>query len=263
MSFRGFPDNPDKAEASPASGDASLSWELLVTDGHVLAAQLRRVAPWLVAAGIVLLIVAVSLPATDTSSPWAWTYATSSQRIELNRSQYIQPIIDRLQYAPTQQFTLQQVQDLAPVEELPEAITAILSNLNAGGGLTPKLYFKEIPSSSFWSWEWMPRAQADGSPVEVIQPNPDGKFPDYIYVAKGSDDTYSFGAFSREMLEYPNGAREPKVVRWVAVARKFSSGWKLVSLNSNDFYLAAGIPSATVYEIPTSLRLALNLPEAK
>jgi hypothetical protein len=275
LNFKSFPG--DRAGEQPAEENGSdqhwsaattassfLPWEFLVTDGHVLGARLRRIAPWLIGTGIFLILAAVLLPTTGQSSPWEWTFAFSSSHIEEQRAAYMQPVIERLEKTPTQEFTYQQRIDLAPVEEIPAAIEAILQSLKSGGGLySPKLYLKEIPSSTFWSWEWTPQEQSADAPVEAPHPNSDGKIPNYIYVAKGSEETYALGAFARREIEYSNGGKDTKAVRWVAIVRKFPDGWKLVSLNWGDFYLATSGSSATLSEIPTSLRLALNLPEAK
>src|SRR5581483_7707750 len=123
-----------------------------VTDGHVRAARLRRLQPWIVALAILLLVGgAIVIGLAPTIQP-----ATSvASRVQLKLAQ----IQKRAEFAFTALGRLTpHIEDparLPPDREIPDVVKAMLASLTASGDLPEgNLTFKQIDEDAFWAGNW-------------------------------------------------------------------------------------------------------------
>ena len=209
-------------EVVPKSGP--LTWELLVTDGHVRAAQLRRLQPWIIALAIVLLIggaIVIGLapniqPATSVASRVQQKLAQLQQRAEV--------AFTTLGKVPVR---VEQPDRLPPDREIREVVDAMLASLTASGDLPEgNLTFKQIDEDAFWA----------------------GNFGTERVSYLESGDTYLLGAYAHVG---PSGSTQP--VRWVGAVKKVDGKWRYASIAWSGLYLPPGLAGVPPQSIAVSL----------
>jgi len=131
-------------------------WEMLVTDGHVRAARLRRLQPWMIALGIVLIWLGIWIvrQGPDLAPP-----VPAQARIQERLGQLMQRVQFTTQKLP-QQVTLapDAAKQLPPAKEVAEVIAGVTKSLNESGDL-PKddITFVEAKNEeAFWKGDWAP-----------------------------------------------------------------------------------------------------------
>lgn len=205
-------------------------WEQLVTEGHVRAARLRRIQPWLIAIGIVLLwagfLIADAGPEITASAS-----VPGKLQERLLRSQ--QRASAAFASLPAPPPVSPDLVGLPPVRELPELVATIRSALEAGGDLPEDdVDFVELDVEAFWKGDW---------PVAKV-----------AYLE--DDGTYLFGALVQR--RYGAGTQ---AVRWVGAMRQFGPKWQYATLAGPHVEGPPGEPMIRAEQV--SVSLADTLPE--
>jgi hypothetical protein len=209
---------PEVARAGP------LTWELLVTDGHVRAARLRRLQPWIIALAIVLLVggaIVIGLapsiqPATSVSSRVQLKLAQIQRRAEVAFTALgrLTPRIDDPARLP-------------PDREIPDVVKAMLASLTASGDLPEgNLTFKHIDEDAFWAGNWGTQQVS--------------------YLKSGG--VYLLAAYAHVG---PSNSTQP--VRWVGAAKKINDKWQYATIAWNGLYMPPGLPGVSPQSIAVSL----------
>jgi hypothetical protein len=128
-------------------------WEMLVTDGHVRAARLRRLQPWLIAIGIVLIWLGyMVVRAGPDLAPGVPAGAKLQERL-MHLQQHAQSTFQKL---PRLDIARDAQNSLPPAREIAELTAAITKSLNDTGDLPEDdLKLVEVDDEeSFWKGEW-------------------------------------------------------------------------------------------------------------
>lgn len=201
-----------------------LTWELLVTDGHVRAARLRRLQPGIIAFAILLLVggaIVIGLapniqPATSVASRIQQKLADIHRRAEL--------AFTALGQLP---LRVERPDRLPPDREIREVVDAMLASLASSGDLPQgNLTFEQIDEDAFWAGNWG---------TERVS-----------YLESG--DTYLLGAYAHVG---PSGSTQP--VRWVGAVKKIDGKWQYASIGWGGLYMPPGLASVPPQSIAVSL----------
>jgi hypothetical protein len=209
------------AAAAPAR---PLLWELLVTDGHVRAARLRRVQPWIIASALLCvwggIWVARLAPALQPQTSVALRIQQRLTQIQA-REALAFTVLSRAPLRPDQPDRL------APVSQIPEVVRALLGSLNDSGSLPDKsVKLGELDADAFWAGSW---------PTEQVS-----------YVKSGA--TYLLGAYAHVG---PSTSVQP--VRWLGALKRINGKWQYASLGGAGTYVPPGLPSTSPQSISLSL----------
>jgi hypothetical protein len=207
-------------------------WEQLVTDGHVRAARLRRLQPWIIALGLVMLWVGIFI---SQLAPKIQPQSSVASRIQERLAQSQQ----RAAAAFTQLSQVPQHVDkpesLPPASEIPDVVKAMLQSLSSDNKLpTDSLTVQEAKRDAFWSADWG---------TERVN-----------YLRSG--DTYLFGAYA-----HLGSSAAPQPVRWVGAFTRTSGKWLYASIAGPSLYVPPGLPGTRPEAV--SLTLASFLPPSK
>lgn len=126
-------------------------WELLVTDGHVRAARLRRLQPWIIGLGIVLLWLGVVIMRLG---PDLAQGASASMKLQERLMKLQQHAETSFQKIPPPALSPDAMKQLPPAKEVVEVIEATTKSLQASGDLEGDVKFKEIEEEAFWKGDW-------------------------------------------------------------------------------------------------------------
>ena len=201
-----------------------LTWELLVTEGHVRAARLRRLQPWIIALAVLLLVGGALVSGLAPSIQPKTSVASR-----------IQQRLGQMQMRATAAFTtlskltphVEKPDRLPPDREIPEVVQALLNSLNASGDLPESnLTFSKLDEDAFWAGDW-------GS--ERVS-----------YLKSG--DTYLFAAYA-----HAGPATSTQPVRWVGVAKKMNDKWQYASLAASGLSVPPGLPATSPQSVALSL----------
>ncbi len=205
-----------------------LAWESLVTDGHVRAARLRWLQPWLYGLGLLALLAGM------------WMFGQIKPHAAVNNRD------DRLyaQVAAAQRKALIAFNGLAQPtireEDLPKVLTgerikagieAIRVELNRSDALPGKdqLPIQLESPSEFWRKPW---------PIDR-------------FVATGKGDVKIVGVIGRSDDSAERG-------RWMGVYRKRGGTWSLVSVVGEGFENFSDYPAVSITDIPITLKPLLK-----
>jgi hypothetical protein len=199
-------------------------WEQLVTDGHVRAARLRRVQPWIIIFGLILLWAGIII---SELGPKIQPQSSVAQRIQERLAQHqLKAAAAFTQLAQVPQ-RVDKPDSLPPVSEIPQVIKATLESLNGQNKLPAEPPFEEIKRAEFWSAQW-------GT--------------ERVYYMK-SGGTYLVGAYA-----HVGSSTSPQPVRWVGAFSKASGSWLYTSIGGPGLYVPPGAPSTG----PTAISLTLD-----
>ncbi len=215
---------PREVIAAAAAPPNALLWELLVTDGHVRAARLRRIQPWLIATGLLCIWagfrVAHLAPALQPQTSVAMRIQQRLTEIQAREA----IAFTALSRAPVRP---DQPDRLAPVSQIPQVVQALLTSLNDSGSLPEQsVKLGKLGTEAFWAGTW---------PTEQVS-----------YVKSGR--TYLLGAYAHVG---PSTSVQP--VRWLGVLKNIDGKWQYASLAGVGTYLPAGLPSTSAQSISLSL----------
>ena len=201
-----------------------LTWELLVTEGHVRAARLRRLQPWIIALAVLLLVSGVLVSGLAPSiQPKTSVASRIQQRLGQMQMRAAAAFTTLSKLAPR----LPKPDRLPADREILEVIPALLSSLNASGDLPEgNLTFGKIDEDAFWAGEWG---------TERVS-----------YLKSG--DTYLLAAYA-----HAGPATSTQPVRWVGIVKKISGKWQYASLAWSGLYMPPGLPGTSPQSVALSL----------
>ena len=202
-----------------------LLWELLVTDGHVRAARLRRLQPWIVALGVILLWGGIWIARLGPSIQPKTSVATR-----------VQERLAQIQTRASAAFTgLARVpvhpdkpDRLPAITEIPEVVQTLLTSLNNSGKLPDdgNLTFTKVDEEAFWAGAW---------PTEQIS-----------YLKSG--DKYLVAAYA-----HVGPSTSQQAVRWVGAVKNIDGKWQYASIGWSGLYQPPGLASTSPQAIGLSL----------
>lgn len=217
------------APVSTAPSAVPALWQALVSDGHVRAARLRRMQPWIVAAGIVMLWIGFWI----ASRAPAVRHDTSAAAILQER---IGRLHQRAQAAVTALPRLAPglpAAQLPPVAEVAEVVAQTLQSLDKSGELpAAAIDFLETNRAALWKGEWTAER------VQYL------RSADVVLVAA----TVNAGSATRA-----------QPMRWMGAFKKFGDRWQYASLAGANFFAPREYPVAAPAQI--GLTLAPLLPD--
>lgn len=199
-------------------------WESLVTEGHVRAARVRRMQPWVIVLGLLLIWggIWIARRGPDVRPPTSFISILQERAAKLQ--QRAQAAVDSL---PQLNLSPAAVRSLPPQSELGELVAAIRQSLSADDELpATDVDFKEMKPEEFWRGEW---------PSEQV-----------AYIE--DDDTYVFGA-----NVFVGSPAYPQPVRWIGVMKKAEKDWQYVTLGGNRLVGINELPSSYAGQIALSL----------
>ena len=209
-------------------------WELLVTDGHVRAARLRRAQPWVIALGLILLWAGI----------WV-VHAGPEIRSTASLPQLLQERLAQAQLVATAPFSQLQSLQVSPAElqrlpdaaELPELIETLRKSLqNQGRPPSTEIDVTELEPAAFFAGRWEPEH--------------------VVYVNSGH--TYLFGA-----MIHRGSATSPQPARWIGVMKRLDGQWQYATVAAGNSIGPANLPSVAPGAIPLTLQpLVPPLPRA-
>jgi hypothetical protein len=128
-------------------------WELLVTDGHVRAARLRRLQPWIIALGIILLWLGFMIIRLGPDLTPGVPAAAKLQERLAKLQQHAQNTFQKI---PPLSLPADAQKSLPPAKEVTELVAAVLKSLNESGDLPEDdIKFKELDDADvFWKGDW-------------------------------------------------------------------------------------------------------------
>lgn len=199
-------------------------WESLVSDGHVRSARLRRLQPWVLAAGLLL----IWLGAWVASLAPGTRHETSVLAILQQRIAKVQTRADAAMAAlPRPALTPADLAALPPFAEVDEVIQATLQSLDKSGDLPSDTFdFVETDREALWKGEWR------SEKLHYLRSG------DLIVVAAH--------------VNVGNAARaQPS--RWMGAFRKFGDKWQYCSLAGPGLYLPRQHQTVRPRDLPLSL----------
>jgi hypothetical protein len=204
---------------------APLLWEQLVSEGHVRAARIRRLQPWMIVLGMLLIGLGIKIVGL---APAIQPGSTVTARIEQRLS--------RIQAAAGAAFTRltgtplrpQHPDRLPPVDEIPQVVQTLLESLNGSNKLAfGAVTLESVRPAVFWSGEW---------PTERLE---------YLKAS---------GLYLVAAEAHTGSSAYPQPVRWIGVFKKIGSQWQYVTLAWPGLYAPPGYPSVSPQSLPLSLR---------
>jgi hypothetical protein len=199
-------------------------WELLVTDGHVRAARIRRIQPWIIALAVILLwggiLIARMGPAIQPSTSVASRVQARVAALQA-RAVAAFTALGRLPAKPDKPDRL------PSVAEIPDVVQALLTSLNGSNKLPEgNLTFAKTDDEAFWAGNW---------PTEQIS-----------YLKSG--DRYLIGAYA-----HVGPPTSQQAVRWVGIAKNIDGKWQYASLGWSGLYVPQGVPNTSPQAITLTL----------
>jgi hypothetical protein len=219
-----MPVGQNSASLPSATPGRNLVWELLVTDGHVRAARLRRLQPWIIASGLLLLwagfFVAGLAPAVQPTSSVASIIGTRVSNIQ-TQANYAFSIL------PAGVGGQGDVNALPSATEVTEVVDTILSSLNKTGDLPDELLkLKEKDADELWKGDWE---------TEQVNYAKSGKF--YLIWANVSVGSSPYA----------------RPVRWMGAVKKTGDVWRYATVAHAGFYVPPNLPAVRPEQIVYSM----------
>jgi len=207
------------------NASSPLLWEELVTSGHVRAARLRRIQPWIIALGIILIWAGVLVIHLGPNVQPATSVAARVQQRLMQTQERVAAAFTKLTSTPARPDNLDR---LPPISEIPEVVQTLLKKLESSNELdVDALKLEKAKPDAFWSGEWG---------TERLN-----------YLKSG--DLYLLGAHAHVG---PSGSPQP--VRWVGALKKIEGKWQYTTLAWPGLYAPPGFPNSPPQAISLSLR---------
>jgi len=179
-------------------------WESLVTDGHVRAARLRRLQPWLIALGLILIWIGLWIARAGPQIGANTSFQQILQQRVMDARMHADNTLNSL---PRLAMQTPEAKSLPPVRELEEVIETIRKSLNESNDLPEDdIDFKELDDEDFWKGDWG---------TERI-----------VYMKDGN--TYLVGANVNTGNE-----NYPQPARWLGAFKQVKSAWEYTTLAAN------------------------------
>lgn len=208
-------------------------WEYLITDGHVIAARLRLLSPYIIGIGVILTVFGFYSILIEGNK-----YPLSLKENYIQKLNKLKPpILEKFSIINKQPSIEQdEIKNLPPLDELPKVVNVILDSLNSNKPYPEEISsaIKEVSVDDFWIEQW---------PTNII-----------ISINKG--DIKAFGA----ILQVGNmNYYSKKPVKWVGVFKKKSDKWLFVSIKSPYLITLSDQPSASPEDLLSSLKQLMDL----
>jgi hypothetical protein len=200
-------------------------WEYLVTDGHVRSTRLRRLQPWIIALGIILVqlgLIIIRLaplirPEESVAAILLKRVSVAQSRANIAFKGLAQP-----------SFAPEDLASLPPAKEVAEVIDATLRSLQQTDTLPDDLInFVEMEPETLWKGDWG---------IERVNHVKSGDM--YLLAAN-----LNSGSESR-----------PKPVRWVGIFKKLNGTWQYTSIAVSGMY----VPQKFLQVEPSAIPIALG-----
>jgi hypothetical protein len=205
-----------------------LLWEELVTDGHVRAARLRSVEPWLIGLGALLILGGIYMSALILPNP---APDDRGARIAAEVGKVQAGAIAAMNGLPSVPVPSDRLANPVSASQISRVSAAILDDLNGSGDLpTDKLNMNVVDADTFWHHQWF------FSSLNVTS----------------SGDTTLVGAIVNE-----GSPSSPQLTRWLGVFRRRDGHWEAVSIAAPGFYIDPTLHSTTADRIPLALKSVL------
>ena|SRR5438105_4653336 len=210
--------------APQAQREAPLLWESLVSDGHVRAARLRRVQPWVVGLGVLLLWLGFWIA---SRAPTVRTDASAASSLQERMVKAHTRANAALAAVPRLSPTASVAGSLPPLSEVAGVIADTLQSLDKSGGLPMATFdFVETDRQAIWKGDWT---------AERVHYVRDG---DVMLVAA----TVNAGSAARV-----------QPMRWMGAFKKFGNRWQYTSLAGAGFFAPREYPAVQPAQIAQSL----------
>ena len=208
-------------------------WEQLVTDGHVRAARLRRLQPWILISGLALIWIGARVAGL---APVVRPTASIAGIVQEKASALHRQAVSAFGTIPRSVLSKEDAGKLPPVSEVVELIRAIQKSLDASSDLDEHaIHFKELGTDDLWKGNW---GVAQAGYLKS------GDF--YLVVANVAAGSEA----------------NPQPMRWVGAFREFDGKWQYVTLAGPGFFQPPGFPAVRADGLALSLRSWLpDLPE--
>jgi hypothetical protein len=210
-------------------------WEMLVTDGHVRAARLRRLQPWIIALGIVLIWLGIWIVRLG---PDLVPGVSAQQKIQERLMKLGQQVEFTVQKLPAAQVAPEAAKQLPSAKEVAEVIAAVTKSLNDSGDLPDDdIKFTEAKNEdAFWKGDW---------PLENV-----------VYLRDGPNLLVG-GLVSVGSPSYPQPARWLGLFHRGEIEKGEKKGdkvWTYASLSANNVGFAPReFPYVAAGQVPMSL----------
>ncbi len=218
-----------------------LLWEQLVTDGHVRAARLRFLAPWVILVGVVSLacgwLVLNGVPQAGQF------FSTAENTLNQRAYQVRQPVLNTFSRAYALNASPSQVSQLVPESELPAVYKAVSDGVATGSFPAGFAMKQAAGAAEFWSWNW---------PYDQL-----------IALERGDLRAYGAIVYAKGPAGQPDLARLqgfPRPVRWLAIFRKLPDGWDNVAIQGDGFTAPPGEKTVVPGQIPLVLCQLMDMP---
>jgi hypothetical protein len=209
----------------------TFGWELLVTDGHVRAARVRRLRPRLIAASAVLLLAGWwLLEVADPPKAENDRASVLTEAVERNRL----PATIAFGGLPAPRVGISRLKELPLADTLPAMQGRILTELDRADRVPTDLKIREVDPSVFWRVPW--------KAGEMVTTGNRGARLVGGLVNAGNPDF-------------------PIAARWLAAFREQDDRWTAVTIQGPDFVEPPGTPAVAIEEIPITLRPLLKTKE--
>jgi len=197
-------------------------WQLLVTDGHVQAARIRAVQPWLTSIGIGLILIGALLQFVIPAP----VLRSRDQLVQQEYDALYAPVRTLVLGLPSERVATRDYNKLVPAAEIPAVAAAIEDALNASWKLPhDRLTLVEVSPTTFWLEPW----------------------PFFSLISTGNDDLKLVGAAVN--VSTPS---EPKLRRWIGIFQQKNGRWRHVSLGIPEYFAPA--PSASFADVALDLK---------
>lgn len=208
---------------SAASGP--LLWEQLVSEAHVRAARIRRLQPWIIVLGVLLIGAGLKIAGLAPSiRPGSTVAGRIAQRLSAIQSA-TDAAFTGLERTPIHP---QDPGKLPPIEEIPQVVHTLLASLNDSGKLAfDAVTLKKVKPAAFWSGEW---------PTEEL---------DYLKAS---------GLYLVAAEAHAGSSTYPQPVRWIGAFKEIDGKWQYATLAWPGLYVPPGYPSVSPQSLPLSLR---------
>lgn len=208
-----------------SAASAPLLWEQLVSEAHVRAARIRRLQPWIIALGVLLIGAGFKIAGLAPAiQPGSTVAGRIQQRLSVIQST-TNAAFTRLTGTPAHP---QHPDKLPPVAEIPQVVQTLLKSLNDSDKLAfDAVTLKKVKSTAFWSGDW---------PTEEL---------DYLKAS---------GLYLVAAEAYAGSSTYPQPVRWIGAFKEIDGKWQYATLAWPGLYVPPGYPSVSPQSLPLSLR---------
>ena len=244
----------DTKEIAVTVTKPSYGWEHLITEGHVRAARLRRVAPYTIALGIALVVIGV-YGFIHLSTQTGVSGIDLQQSLQGKVRDYRHPVLKKIEAMRIdREFTEDQILQIATEEKLSKAVQKIMASLEEKDAL-PSDDFQTLKPEEFWGKSW-PTDVPVTTALTVKKEN---------VLAVGAIVNIGDERYSTQKL-WIGLFKKSDDKAWGLLNSVFPENkgkWQFASLKAGNFYVLPDKPFVTPDEVTVSLRQLMEIEEVK